>query len=124
MTRARPRGRRRRPGDQALADDAAQSGGQRQPHLALLEGWEQVDAAVDGLGGGQRVLEGLGVADLADQDDVGVLAHGGPHGDGEVAGVDPDLALVDHAQLVGVEDLDRVLDGAAPSRPSRAGGRR
>ena len=75
------------PADQALADDAAQGGGQRQPHLALLEGREQVDAAVDGLGGvggveggedqvaglggGQGVLEGLGVADLADQDDVG-----------------------------------------------------
>jgi hypothetical protein len=34
----------------------------------------------------------------------------GPHGDGEVVGVDPDLALVHHAQLVGVEDLDGVLD--------------
>jgi hypothetical protein len=40
------------PADQALADNAAQ-------------------------GRGQGVLEGLGVADLADQDDVGVLAHGG-----------------------------------------------
>jgi hypothetical protein len=114
------------PADQALADDAAQGGGQRQAHLALLVGREQVDAAVDGLGGvggveggqdqvaglggGQGGLEGLGVADLADQDDVGVLAHGGPHGDGEVVGVDPDLALVHHAQLVGVEHLDGVLD--------------
>jgi hypothetical protein len=104
------------PSDQALADDAAQGGGQRQPDLALLEGREQVDAAVDGLGGvggvqgrqdqvaglggGQGVLEGLGVPDLADQDHVGVLPHGSPHRDGEVVGVDPDLALVDHAELV------------------------
>src|SRR4029450_13243270 len=37
--------------DQARAADAARGGGKRQPHLALLERREQVDTAVDGLGG-------------------------------------------------------------------------
>ncbi len=33
---------------------------------------------VAGLGGGERGLDRLGVTHLADQDDVGVLPHGGP----------------------------------------------
>jgi hypothetical protein len=55
-------------------------------------------------------LDGLVVAHLADEDDVGVLAHRGAHRGDEVLGVDPDLALVDHRQLVEVQHLDRVLD--------------
>ena len=64
-----------------------------------------------GLGGGERGLDRLAVAHLADEDDVGVLAHRGTQRDGEVVGVDADLALVDHRELVVVQDLDRVLDG-------------
>ena len=68
----------------------------RQADLVLLEGGEEVDDAVDGLGGVGRVQgrqhqvaglgrgkggpDGLGVAHLADQDDVGVLAQHPAHG--------------------------------------------
>ena len=51
------------------------------------------------------------VAQLADGDDVRVLAQGAAQGAGEGARVGADLALVDHALLRGVEVLDRVLDG-------------
>ena len=53
---------------------------------------------------------GLGVPHLPDQYDVGVLAHGGPHGNHVAVGVDADLALVNGGTPVGVEDFDRVLD--------------
>ena len=74
---------------QALAQDAAQSSGQRQPDLLLLVGWEEVDDAADrllrvdrvqggqdqvsGLSGAQSGMHRLRVAHLADQDDVRVL---------------------------------------------------
>ena len=54
---------------------------------------------VAGLGGGERERDGLEVAQLADGDDVGVLAQGGAQRAGEGAGVAADLALVDHAAL-------------------------
>ncbi len=58
----------------------------------------------------ERRLGALGVAELAEQDDVGVLAQH-PLDRREVGlGVDPDLALVDDAATVLVEDLDRILD--------------
>ena len=66
---------------------------------------------VAGLGRGDGRGDGLQVAHLADQDDVRVLAQGGPQGVGETRGVGADLALVDDALLVLVEELDRVLDG-------------
>ena len=65
---------------------------------------------VAGLGGGQRRLDRLVVAHLADEDDVGVLAHRGAQRGREVGGVEPHLALVDHRELVEVQHLDRVLD--------------
>ena len=55
-------------------------------------------------------LHGLGVADLADEDHVRVLAERRAQRDEEVRGVETDLALADRGQLVMVEDLDRVLD--------------
>ena len=64
-----------------------------------------------GLGRGDRGLDRLVVAHLADQDDVGVLAQGGAQGGGEGARVDLDLALVDDRLLVAVQELDGVLDG-------------
>ena len=58
----------------------------------------------------ERGLHGLDVAHLADEDDVGVLAQHPLQRGVEVGGVGADLALVDDRRLVGVEDLDRVLD--------------
>ena len=86
---------------EALADDAAQGAGERQPDLFLLMRREEVDHAVHGLGGILRVQGGhhevsgfgglqrradrLGVAHLTDQDHVGVLAERGPERRQEVA---------------------------------------
>ena len=77
-------------GHELLHDDAAQRGGELQPHLRLLVGGEDVDDALDGLhgvdraqrgqhelaglGGGERVADGLDVGELADHEHVGVLA--------------------------------------------------
>ena len=62
------------------------------------------------LGGLKRGLGGLGVAQLADQDRVRILAEHAAQRLREVGGVEPDLTLVDDAVAVGMEDLDRVLD--------------
>ena len=58
-----------------------------------------------------RHLHGLRVAHFTDEDDVGVLAEGGAQGLGEARRVLADLALADHALLVLVHELDRILDG-------------
>jgi hypothetical protein len=94
--------------------------------LALLLGREDVDDAVDRLRGrlgvqggehevpglrrGQRGRHRLEVAHLADEDHIGVLTQSGLQRQREVLGVSADLALVDDAALVLVEELDRVLD--------------
>ena len=114
------------PRQQPLADDAAQDAREDGADLLLLDRREELDHPADRLGGVDRVhrredevaglgrlerrLGGLGVAELADQDHVGVLAQHAPDRGEERLGVEPDLALVDDAALVGVEDLDRVLD--------------
>ncbi len=113
-------------GQERLAENALEHEGQLHPYLALLMGREDVDDAVDrlrggvgvqggegqvaGLGDAQRRLDGLEVAHLADQHDIGVLTQAGPQGVGEAMGVGVELALVDDALLVAVEILDRVLD--------------
>ena len=112
--------------DQLLGHDPLQRHGQLHPHLVLLRGGEHVDDAVDRLGGvlgverAEHEVPGLGrrqggadrleVAHLADQDHVGVLAQGGLQGGPEALGVGAELALVDDALLVPVQELDRVLD--------------
>ena len=65
---------------------------------------------VAGLGGGQRRRDRLEVAHLAEEDHVGVLAERATQGVGEPGRVLPDLALVDDAALVMVQELDRILD--------------
>ena len=117
-----------------LADDALEDSGEDRAHLRLLDRREELDQAPDRLRRVDRVhrrkhempglcrLQGrlgrLGVAELADEDDVGVLAQDAPERLVERAGVEPDLALVDDAACVGVEDLDRILDrdDVLPSR--------
>ena len=139
----------------ALADDAAQDAGEDLARHLLLAGREELDEAADRLGGVDRVhrgedevarlrglegrLGGLLVAELADQDHVGVLAQHAPERLQVRLGVEPDLALVDDAAPVVVHELDRVLDrddvllpaavdrvddrgeGRRLSRPGRAG---
>ena len=63
-----------------------------------------------GLGRGERGLNRLEVAHLADQDHVGILAQRRAQGRGEGQRVDADLALVDDRALVANQELDRVLD--------------
>ena len=65
---------------------------------------------VAGLGRGQRGRDRLEVAHLADEDHVGVLAQRGLQAEREALRVGAELALVDDALLVRVQELDRVLD--------------
>ena len=62
------------------------------------------------LRGVQRDRHRLGVAHLADQDDVRVLAERRAQRGGEARRVVADLALADHAADVVVGELDRILD--------------
>ena len=80
-------------GTSRLGDDRPERGRELDPDLLLPEGREHVDDSVDrlsgvvgvqgredevaGLGQRQGELDGLEVAHLADQEDVGVLAEGG-----------------------------------------------
>ena len=112
--------------DEPLAHDAAQRPGERHAHLPLLVRREEVDDPVDrvgradgvqrrehqvaGLGGGERGLHRLDVADLSDEDDVRVLPQHALQRGVEIGGVGSDLTLVDDRALVRVQDLDRVLD--------------
>ena len=110
-------------GQEPLADDAAQDAGQDRADLLLLRLGEELDQPPDrlggvdgverredevaGLGGLERGLGRLGVAQLADQDRVGILAERAPERLAEVLGVEADLALVDDRLVVRVQDLDR-----------------
>ncbi len=109
-----------------LRDDRLQRARDLHPDLLLLGGGEHVDQSVDGRGsvlgveGGEDEVAGLGrrqrgpdrleVAHLAHEDHVGVLAERAAQRLREARRVGPDLTLVDHAFLVAVEELDRVLD--------------
>ena len=106
-----------------LAEDPLQHERELGPDLRLLVGGEDVDDAVDGLGRGVGVqgaegevaglgdpqgrLDRLEVAHLADQHHVRVLAQGALEGVGEGVGIGVQLALVDDAALVLMEELDR-----------------
>ena len=114
-------------GKQALRDDGLQRAGQHDAHLLLLVQREEVDDAVDGLGGvdgvecaqdevarlscRERGAHRLRVAHLADEDHVGVLTQHVLQGRHVGVGVQAYLALVDHRLVVAVQDLDGVLDG-------------
>ena len=113
-------------GEEPLAHNAEQRGGELRPHLGLLVGGEDIDDPVDGLdgivgvqrgqnevarlGGGKRRGDGLEVAHLADEDDVGVLAQHMLECCGEGVGVGADLALVDGRHPAGEDILDGVFD--------------
>ena len=113
-------------GEQPLADNAPEDAGEDRANLLLLAGREELDHPADGLGGVdgvqcredevagfgglKRGLSCLRVAQLADQDRVGILAEHAAERLREVEGVEPDLTLVDDAIAIGMEDLDRILD--------------
>jgi len=113
--------------DERLAEYAFEDERELRANLRLLRGGEHVDDAVDGRGRGVRVeggegevarlgdaerrLDGFEVAHFADEHHVRVLAQRRAQGVGEAARVGADLALVDDAGLVRVEELDGVLDG-------------
>ena len=122
-TRPRPRGLLH----EGLTDDTLQGRRELGSHLALLVGREDVDDAVDGLRGilrvkggehevaglrcGERDGDGLEVAELADEDHVGVLAQHVLERGCEAVRVVADLTLVDQRTVVVVQELDRVFDG-------------
>ena len=91
------------------------SGGNRsRMRLIVLAGAGGVNGAehqVAGFGGVDGGLERVAVAHFADEDDVGVLAHGVLEGRVPVGHVEADFALVDDGFLVGEHELDRVFDG-------------
>ena len=115
------------PLQQLLRDHAAQRGGEHRAHVRLLVRREHVDHAVDGwrravrvqrahhenahLGRGHRDAHRLEVAQLADQDDVRILAQGRVQRVREALAVHADLALTDETALALMHELDRVLDG-------------
>src|SRR5829696_1191105 len=119
--------------DECLGHHALEGGGDLRPDLSLLGGREDVDQAVDrrrgvlrvqrgedevaGLGGRERGRDRLEVAHLAEEDHVGVLAERAAKRVCEGRRVGADLALVDDAVLVPVEELDRVLDRDDVIRP-------
>ena len=71
---------------------------------------QRAEDEVAGLGRGHRGRDRLEVAHLADEDHVRVLAQRAAQALGERRRVDADLALVDDAALVAVQELDRILD--------------
>ena len=71
---------------------------------------ERGEDRVAGLRRGQRGHDRLEVAHLAEEDHVGVLAQRAAESLGEADRVRAELALVDDALLVLVQELDRVLD--------------
>ena len=112
--------------EQRLRDHRLQRLREHGAHHRLLLRREDVDDAVDGLGGGLRVqraedhvtglgglereADGLEVAQLADEDDVRVFPQRRAQGLVEAVGVAVHLALVHEALLGFVHELDRVLD--------------
>jgi predicted alpha/beta-hydrolase family hydrolase len=72
---------------------------------------QRAEDEVTCLGGGHRRRDRLEVAHLADEDHVRVLAKRTAQAFGKRRRVDADLALVDDAALVAMQELDRILDG-------------
>src|SRR3990170_2000221 len=111
---------------QPLADHPSEHSGEDSDDLWLLSRREELDHPADRLRGVERVqgrqdemsglrcLESdtcsLRVPELADQNDVRVLAEHPPETLPEAVGVEPDLPLTHDAAVVRVDDLDRVLD--------------
>lgn len=105
--------------DQAEAEDTGDTGGEEEGFDAHVDETGEDAGGAAGVDGGDDEVSGeagldgdgggFGIADFADEDDLGVLAHEGAEGDGvgEIAG-GIDLGLADHGQV----EFDGVFDGA------------
>ena len=71
---------------------------------------QRAEREVAGFGDAQRRFNGLQVAHFADQHHVGIFTKRGSQRIGEALGVGMHFALIDHAILIHVHELDRVLD--------------
>ena len=72
-----------------------------------------MDRAIDQMPGFRRMdrrLECFHVAQLADEDNVGILANGMLHANLEVLDVGADLTLVDQALVLGKHEFDRIFE--------------
>lgn len=112
---------------QRLADHGTEAVGEAGAGLILLVTSDRVHEAVDGgvaaggvdgakdemagLGGGEGQLDGLAIAQLADDDDIRVFAQRRLQRPGVASCVGAELALLHEGELVTVHDLDRILDG-------------
>ena len=109
-----------------MSDDPDQGTGYGYACLVVLIRREEVDDPGHGFLNVRRVerrdhevarfgclkgrLDSLQVSNLTDEDDVGILTHGGAQRGPEPVRIHPDLALGDDRLIVRVQDLDRVLD--------------
>ena len=114
-------------GEKTLAEDTAKALRDHGANLGLLAGGEHVEDAVEcrggvagvhgaddqvtGLGGGDGHLDGGQVAELTDDDDIGIFAQGGAQGAAEGGRVLADLTLGDIAPKAGMEEFEGVFDG-------------
>ena len=122
---------------QRLTHDALDAAGQLSADLGLLVGGEDVDDAVDGgscgagvqgaedevagLRRGERNGDGFQVAHLTNEDDVRVLTQCVLESTLEGQRVLADLALVNHAVAVRVNEFDRVLNREDVAVPRAVG---
>src|SRR5688572_24197196 len=112
--------------DEVLRHDGVQAVREEALRLLALLAGQRVDDAVDRLHGARRVqraehevarfrrrhrhADRLAVAELADEDDVGVLAQARAHSLCEARNVGAQLALDDLAAFAAVDELDRVFE--------------
>ncbi len=111
-----------------LAEDGLEVSGQLSAYFVASFSWEKVSESGDGtlcvagvycgedhmsgFGGGEGHLCGFLIADLADHDDVGVLAEAILEPGGEAGHVDADFTLGDERVVAeGVDVLDGLFNG-------------
>src|ERR1051325_3897225 len=111
--------------EKILRDDPFEGLGKGGPDFILLLGRKDVNDTVHGFSGAggvegaehqvagagsdQRQFDGLEIAQLTDQNNIGILAQGAAKRGGEGFGVDADLAVIDQAILALVHELDWVF---------------
>lgn len=129
--------------DEALGEDAVEGGGDEERFDAHVDeacdgaggivGVEGGEDLMAGEGGADGDFGGLGIADFADHDDIGILAEDGTEAGGEgeaAAGFDGDLGYAVELIFDGVFDgddllfggIDSLQDGVEGGGFSRAGG--